>query len=141
MRGRIANTVGDSVLAEFGSAVEAVQCALEAQTALAEANARGAPVQNAQRPLSKISWARVLRTIFLAMIITVLSGSAVLADPANRRKLDYATPLDRLPPAKSAAGNPCAAFGPGFVKVEGSDTCVKVGGAVRIDVGGAAGPR
>jgi adenylate cyclase len=37
-RGRIANTAGDSVLAEFGSAVDAVQCAVEAQTALAEAN-------------------------------------------------------------------------------------------------------
>jgi adenylate cyclase len=37
--GRIANTAGDSVLAEFGSAVDAVQCAVEAQTALAEANA------------------------------------------------------------------------------------------------------
>ena len=42
-RGRIANTAGDSVLAEFGSAVEAVQCAVEAQTALAEANASLAP--------------------------------------------------------------------------------------------------
>jgi adenylate cyclase len=37
-RGRIANTAGDSVLAEFGSAVDAVQCAVEAQTALAGAN-------------------------------------------------------------------------------------------------------
>src|SRR5262249_33224497 len=37
-RGRIANTAGDSVLAEFGSTVDAVQCAVEAQTALAEAN-------------------------------------------------------------------------------------------------------
>src|SRR6185369_826127 len=41
--GRIANTAGDSVLAEFGSAVDAVQCALEAQTALAEANSTQAP--------------------------------------------------------------------------------------------------
>jgi len=38
-RGRIANTAGDSVLAEFGSAVDAVECAVKAQTALAEANA------------------------------------------------------------------------------------------------------
>ncbi len=38
-RGRIANTAGDSVLAEFASAVDAVQCAVEAQAALAEANA------------------------------------------------------------------------------------------------------
>src|SRR5215470_10038669 len=37
-RGRIANTAGDSVLAEFGSAVDAVKCAVEAQAALAEAN-------------------------------------------------------------------------------------------------------
>jgi adenylate cyclase len=42
-RGRIANTAGDSVLAEFGSAVEAVQCAVKAQTALAEANSSLAP--------------------------------------------------------------------------------------------------
>src|SRR6516165_4996786 len=37
-RGRIANTAGDSVLAEFGSAVDAVQCAVDAQAALAQAN-------------------------------------------------------------------------------------------------------
>ncbi|WP_420971756.1 adenylate/guanylate cyclase domain-containing protein [Bradyrhizobium sp. B120] len=38
-RGRIANTAGDSVLAEFSSAVDAIQCAVEAQAALAGANA------------------------------------------------------------------------------------------------------
>lgn len=42
-RGRIANTAGDSVLAEFGSTVDAVQCAVEVQTALAEANTNLAP--------------------------------------------------------------------------------------------------
>src|SRR5215471_13831230 len=36
--GRIANTAGDSVLAEFGSAVDAVQCAVDAQAGLAKAN-------------------------------------------------------------------------------------------------------
>jgi len=36
--GRIANTAGDSVLAEFGSAVDAVRCAMEAQDTLAKAN-------------------------------------------------------------------------------------------------------
>src|SRR5215813_5040750 len=33
-RGRIANTAGDSVLAEFGSAVEAVNCAMALQQEL-----------------------------------------------------------------------------------------------------------
>src|SRR6201990_1557071 len=42
-RGRIANTAGDSVLAEFGSAVDAVQCAVYAQAALAEANSNLPP--------------------------------------------------------------------------------------------------
>jgi adenylate cyclase len=42
-RGRIANTAGDSVLAEFASAVDAVQCAVEAQAAWAEANDRVPP--------------------------------------------------------------------------------------------------
>jgi adenylate cyclase len=42
-RGRIANTAGDSVLAEFGSAVDAIECAVEAQTAFAEANSGVAP--------------------------------------------------------------------------------------------------
>jgi adenylate cyclase len=41
--GRIANTAGDSVLAEFGSAVDAVECAVEVQDALAEANSSVAP--------------------------------------------------------------------------------------------------
>jgi adenylate cyclase len=36
--GRIANTAGDSVLAEFPSAVDAVQCAVDIQNALAVAN-------------------------------------------------------------------------------------------------------
>jgi hypothetical protein len=82
-----------------------------------------------------------MRHFFLAILVVILSVSAVLADPASRLKLDYATPPDRLPPAKSAAGNPCAAYGAGFVKVEGSDTCVKVGGSFRVDVNGTARPR
>jgi adenylate cyclase len=42
-RGRIANTAGDGVLAEFGSSVDAVQCAVEAQAALAQANTSLSP--------------------------------------------------------------------------------------------------
>jgi TolB-like protein/class 3 adenylate cyclase/Tfp pilus assembly protein PilF len=43
-RGRIANTAGDSVLAEFGSAVEAVSCAMALQQELS-ARAQGAGLQ------------------------------------------------------------------------------------------------
>jgi hypothetical protein len=41
----------------------------------------------------------------------------------------------------TSAGNSCAAFGPGFVKLAGSDTCVKIGGAVSIGIGGSSGSR
>jgi len=37
-RGRIANTAGDSVLAEFSSVLDAVQCAIEIQAALKTAD-------------------------------------------------------------------------------------------------------
>src|SRR5262245_39948395 len=44
-RGRIANTAGDSVLAEFASAVEAVGCAIAVQKALAEGSQTGGNLQ------------------------------------------------------------------------------------------------
>src|SRR5271167_2506958 len=37
-RGRVFNTAGDAILAEFGSAVEAVRCATEIQAALRTRN-------------------------------------------------------------------------------------------------------
>jgi adenylate cyclase len=43
-RGRIANTAGDSVLAEFGSAVESVDCAMALQQELSNST-RGADIQ------------------------------------------------------------------------------------------------
>src|SRR5687768_12771636 len=46
--GRIANTAGDSVLAEFPSVVDAVECAVAVQEKLGEANA-GAPEDRALR--------------------------------------------------------------------------------------------
>ena len=42
-RGRIANTAGDSILAEFGSVVDAVGCALAIQKAMLAQNAEVAP--------------------------------------------------------------------------------------------------
>ena len=48
-KGRIANTAGESVLAEFGSAVDAVKCAVEVQAVLTEANSI-LPPRNASIP-------------------------------------------------------------------------------------------
>jgi hypothetical protein len=58
---------------------------------------------------------------------------------------DFSVLSKPLPPAKalSHAGartaNPCASFGPNFKRIEGSDTCVKIGGAVSVEAGSGFG--
>lgn len=37
--------------------------------------------------------------------------------------------------APKAAANPCAEHGPGFVRIEGSSTCIKIGGSFGVGVG------
>jgi hypothetical protein len=78
-----------------------------------------------------------MRNILLAIMIAVLPASVALAEPANNQKppKQSAAP-DRLLPTKGArAGNSCAAYGPGFVKADGTDTCVKLGGGIGIETG------
>jgi adenylate cyclase len=50
-RGRIFSTAGDSLVAEFASAVDAVECAVEVQDAVAK--------ENADRPAAEQMWFRV----------------------------------------------------------------------------------
>ena len=72
----------------------------------------------------------------LLAIVAVLLPVAVFAQQGNGR--NFQTPPDAgraLSSRTTTRSNPCASFGPGFVKVEGSDTCVKLGGG--IGVGGA----
>lgn len=78
-----------------------------------------------------------MRNILVAILVTLLPASMAAAEPSRLPK--YKTePSGRLMPAKRVV-NSCAAYGAGFVKVDGSDTCVKIGGAVSIGVGGSAG--
>src|ERR1041384_6073495 len=49
-RGRIFNTAGDSVVADFASAVDAVQCAVAVQAAITTENAGGGVDDAARRP-------------------------------------------------------------------------------------------
>src|SRR5215469_6544404 len=50
-RGRIFTTAGDSLVADFASAVDAVQCAVEVQEAMAK--------ENADRPVGEQMWFRI----------------------------------------------------------------------------------
>jgi len=76
----------------------------------------------------------VLQNTLMAIVVALLPASLAAAEPSGAHKPDKAARSPRLLPLKSAR-NPCAAYGAGFVRVEGTETCVKIGGAVSIGVG------
>ncbi len=77
-----------------------------------------------------------MRNILLAIAVAALPASAAAAEPSSLLKPDKPAASDKVLPMKGpGAGNSCAALGPGFVKLAGSDTCVKIGGSMQIDSG------
>jgi hypothetical protein len=83
-----------------------------------------------------------MRNALLAIVVAVLPSSIALAEPSGTRKPDKPVVSGRLLPLKGAAGsNSCAAYGPRFVRVNGTDTCMQIGGAVGIGAGSASGWR
>ncbi|QPF88423.1 hypothetical protein IC762_17240 [Bradyrhizobium genosp. L] len=73
-------------------------------------------------------------------VIAVLLPATAFAQQANSRNFQTPPDAGRTLPSKSTTrSNPCAAFGPGFVKVEGSDTCVKLGGGISVGGGMSSG--
>jgi len=77
-----------------------------------------------------------MRNILIALALAVLTASSAQAESFSIQKRDTSS---RLPTKRAGASNSCSAFGPGFVKVEGTETCVKIGGAVSIGAGGSSG--
>ncbi|WP_316180042.1 MULTISPECIES: porin [unclassified Bradyrhizobium] len=60
-------------------------------------------------------------------------GSSLLAPSLPAPKA--AGPNKAAPRSGAASNNPCASYGANFVRVEGTNTCVKVGGALRVEMG------
>jgi hypothetical protein len=74
----------------------------------------------------------LMRKIIIAIMVAALPACVAAAEqPGPQPRKPEPPPL----PPRQASGNPCAAFGPGFVKVEGSSTCVKVGTGIRVEAG------
>ena len=69
------------------------------------------------------------------VIIAMLCASSAHAESARPLKLDTPATPDKTLPLKGKSSNSCAAYGVGFVKLEGTNTCVQIGGSTRIDVG------
>ena len=76
----------------------------------------------------------------MALLLTGVAASA--AEQTAHQKSGKAAPSGKLLPLKDAtSSNSCSAYGVGFVRVEGTGTCAKVGGGVSIGVGTSAGSR
>jgi hypothetical protein len=77
-----------------------------------------------------------MRTIVPLIVLALLSASAAPAQQSRDGKPDKPAKSLPLRPAKTAA-KPCAEYGAGFVRIEGSSTCIKIGGSFGVGVGGS----
>jgi hypothetical protein len=76
-----------------------------------------------------------MRNIFL-IVVLLLSASSASAQQSRDRKPDM--PAASIPPRPArAAVNPCAEYGAGFVRIEGSSTCMKIGGSLDVGISGS----
>jgi Porin subfamily len=95
----------------------------------------------------------MIRNCLRFIVIAALSASPLMAQSSissqSWASQSWASPKapprrapDKVLPMKGTATvNSCAAYGAGFVKVEGTDTCVQIGGSIGIGVGSSVGGR
>jgi len=82
-----------------------------------------------------------MRNLFI-IAVTLLGASPAFAESSRPLKLDTPVTSDKAVPLKGrSSSNSCAAYGPGFVKAEGTDTCVQIGGSISIGAGTAINGR
>ena len=83
-----------------------------------------------------------MRKSLLVMIAVVLASAAAVAEQSRPQKADRTATSGKQPPLKrSNSANACAEYGAGFVKIEGTNTCMKIGGAVSVGAGVFSGSR
>ena len=78
-----------------------------------------------------------LVSVVVATLLSVAPVAAKTLRLPNAAKSESS--VKTLPLKGAASANSCAAYGAGFVKVDGTGTCVHVGGSIRVEAGAAAG--
>jgi hypothetical protein len=82
-----------------------------------------------------------MRSLLVAIIVAPLLPSMALAQSGNPKPDPSASPGKLLPVKQPRTDNSCAAYGPDYVKVEGTGMCVQISGSVSIGAGGSIGTR
>lgn len=78
------------------------------------------------------------RTIPFLLAVTICSTmNSASAAPEKRPGFNKLHSRSHAPPRKAARpqATSCAEFSPGFVRMPGSDSCIRMGGGVGLDVG------
>ena len=83
-----------------------------------------------------------MRKSLLVMMAVALASVAAAAEQPRLQKSDKAATSGKLLPVKRpSSANACAEYGAGFVKIEGTNTCMKIVGAVSVGAGVSGGSR
>lgn len=83
----------------------------------------------------------ILRSIAVVAVSAALTSAAYAqqSDTKPPRQRSQAAPSNNAqkpkPAARQRAASPCAEYGAGFLRMAGSDTCVRVGGSIDVGVG------
>jgi hypothetical protein len=75
--------------------------------------------------------------IILLAAATVLPLAAHAQQSNDRSTRKPNEPKSARPSERPSGMKPCPEYGAGFYKVDGSETCVRIGGGVGIDIGGS----
>ncbi|ANW02303.1 porin [Bradyrhizobium icense] len=81
------------------------------------------------------------KSLFVVMAVVLPSAAALAEQPRLHKSDKPATSGKALPLKRPASANACAEYGAGFVKIEGTNTCMKIGGAVSVGAGVSTGSR
>jgi hypothetical protein len=73
--------------------------------------------------------------VLLVTAIMLSSFAAVAQQTSPPKPAKATSPGKSLPLKRPSSANACAEYGAGFVMVEGSSTCVKLGGTLSIGAG------
>ncbi len=80
-----------------------------------------------------------MRSILVLVMVALLPAPMALAQSGFPKTDPPVTPGKLLPVKEPRVGNSCAAYGPDYVKVEGTGMCVQIGGSVSVGVRGSIG--
>jgi Porin subfamily len=75
------------------------------------------------------------KTLFICAAL--LTAAPACAESARPLKFDRSTSSKSLSVKQPKYDSSCAAYGAGFVKIEGTNTCVQIGGSISVGAGGS----